>query len=45
MIAVREKKLGTFEGAGMSGRDRVAAVLELLGRGHKVLLPRIDVEI
>jgi hypothetical protein len=41
MIAVREKELGTSEGAGMSGRDRVAALLQLLGREHKVLLPRI----
>jgi transcriptional antiterminator RfaH len=30
---------------GMSGRDRVAVLLQLLGREHKVLLPRIDVEI
>jgi transcriptional antiterminator RfaH len=31
--------------AGMSGRDRVAVLLQLLGREHKVLLPRLDVEI
>jgi transcriptional antiterminator RfaH len=31
--------------AGMSGPDRVAVLLQLLGREHKVLLPRIDVEI
>jgi hypothetical protein len=29
----------------MSGRDRVAVLLQLLGCEHKVLLPRIDVEI
>jgi transcriptional antiterminator RfaH len=31
--------------AGMSGPDRIAVLLHLLGREHKVLLPRIDVEI
>ena len=31
--------------AGMSGHDRIAVLLHLLGREHKVLLPRLDVEI
>jgi transcriptional antiterminator RfaH len=31
--------------AGMSGPDRVAVLLHLLGREHKVLLPRLDIEI
>jgi transcription antitermination factor NusG len=31
--------------AGMSGRDRVAVLLRLLGGEHRILLPRSDVEI
>ena len=31
--------------AGMSGRDRVAVLLRLLGGEHRVLLPRSHVEI